>query len=272
MDKAPKFQSQTLIWAKTLIGLAGQKPESLIVHAMRGGDPATLDKLKGVGVKIEMVDPFDPRNPYCNKLVQLATRELQEADYAVLCDCDLAFCEDIAPCITGDSIKAKVVGDNNPPFKIWENIFKAANIHGPFAKIRPTYSFKKTYANNCNGGLYVIPKRVFGPLKESWPRWCQWMLDNHHLLEKFKIHADQVSFGLAMAELGLLVDQLPLEINFGTGRKYKPFILNRRFNVKPKVIHFHNAVDDSGLLLKVGLENVDKEIDRTNSFLKGLCK
>jgi hypothetical protein len=268
MDKAPKFHKQTLIWAQTLIGLANQKPEFIIVHAIKGCNPETLDKLNRLGVNLKMVDPFDPRSPYCNKLVQLETRELQEADYAVLCDCDLAFCEDIAPWVVGDSVKAKVVGENNPSFKIWENILKAAGIPGPYPKIKPTYSRKKTYANNCNGGLYFIPKTIFGQLRESWPRWCYWMLDNVHLLEKYNIHSDQVSFGLAMAELGMLVEQLSQEFNFATQRKYKPAIFNRRFNVTPKVIHFHNAVDDAGYLLKVGLENVDKEIERTNSFLK----
>ena len=61
-----------------------------------------------------------------------------------------------------------------------------------------------------------------------------WSLKRRKLLGEFAIHVDQLSFALALRELGLSADLLPIEWNY-------PIHLPAAQlpDVTPQIIHFH---------------------------------
>src|SRR5271166_3468885 len=106
MDQHPRFVQQALIWAASLLTYAGQEPDTLLIHCVDGLDPKYKKIFDSWEVETRVVQRFDSRHPYSNKLTQLESVPLHSADYVVLCDCDMAFCGSISPWITGDSIRA----------------------------------------------------------------------------------------------------------------------------------------------------------------------
>src|SRR6266550_4676354 len=186
-DVPAKYRSQTLVWVRTLLELAGRSPEELVVH-MIGTDRDFERALEEYEVTVVHVPAFDTRRPYSNKLVQLTSEALRECDFAVLCDCDLAFCDDISAWVTGDAVRAKLVDLANPPLEYWRRLFREAGFaHAP-AGVHPTHEGIATYANNLNGGLYILPAQAFEELARAWPRWRAWTVKRETLLGPYAVH------------------------------------------------------------------------------------
>src|SRR5947208_858660 len=97
VDQNPRSAHQAFIWASSLLGYGGQEPESLVVHIVRDCHPNYKALFDSMGVRTVLVEPFDPGHRHSNKLTQLTQLDSEasgSADYVVLCDCDIAFCED----------------------------------------------------------------------------------------------------------------------------------------------------------------------------------
>jgi hypothetical protein len=263
IDVDHQFAYQSLVWVRTLLDLAHVPAAQLVVHAVRGCDPAHLDLLRSMGIRVEMVRPVDARHGPCNKLAQLASPALQDAEFVVLCDCDLAFAGDISAYIDGDAIRAKVVDIGKPNLEDWRSILHQAALPASrLAPARPSHSADETVANNFNGGLYVIPQPLFQILGAAWPEWNSWVLDHAaELPASAEAYADQVAFALAIASQGLKTDPLPTGANFPI---HLPYEARDRDNLEPLVLHYHGRLDRSGQLRTTGMRGVDQAIARVN--------
>lgn len=262
VDRPPLFAYQAMLWAKTLVGLSGIAPEQVYIHFIEGCDSRVIDLFRGVGINAISVPPFDARHPYCNKLQQLASAPLQDADFVVLCDCDLAFVEPFGEIVRGDRVRAKIV-DTAGLTELWPTIFDRAGFGGKPLAARTSQSGLSTDVNYCNGGLYVIPKNLMKDLAVTWPKWARWLLDRPDLLPDTPQFVDQVAFALAMAELGQEVDHLTPEYNCPTHAGNELGSLNG----PPKILHYHRMLDRNGLLKSTGNELVDRQVGRVNKFL-----
>src|SRR5712691_502441 len=89
MGRPPRYARQVLGWAATLLAFGKQKPESLVVHTTGTFAPRVRRILDSWGVATRFVKEFEPSLPHSNKLRQLESDALRDADYVVLCDCDL---------------------------------------------------------------------------------------------------------------------------------------------------------------------------------------
>jgi len=212
-----------------------------------------------------MVTPFDVRHAHSNKLTQLESEDLQAADFVVLSDCDIAFCEDISPWISGDSLRAKVVDIANFSIDHWQRIFSAAQLPLPKSRVASTFDHRETLSSYCNGGLLILPQPVFQQLRVLWPKWNRWLLDKPELLEPFGFFTDQVSLSLSLEEAGLTVDHLGVEFNFPT---HLPCASPEGITVSPKVIHYHDRVDPSGFLIPTQISSVDRRIEKVNELIR----
>src|SRR6185295_13803587 len=99
IDQKPKYADQAVVWAATLMVYGGQSADSLIIHHVGECEPACKRLFDAWGIETRQVERFDRRHGPSNKLTQLASESLQAADYVVLCDCDMAFCNSISPWI-----------------------------------------------------------------------------------------------------------------------------------------------------------------------------
>lgn len=266
VDNNLKFKNQALIFVHTLIGLAQVKPEQIVLHIIEGMPEADIGTFRQFGVQLAVVRPFDSRHPHSNKLVQLENLALHQADHVVLCDCDIAFAGEISEWITGDRLRAKPVDRANPPIELWRAILSAAGFGTDFPTMKTTHDDEETYANNFNGGLYIIPQVVFQQLRKVWPEWNRWLLDRQELLGRFTRNTDQVSLGLALAALGQIGDPLPIGLNFPA---QLPLPENARLDGPPPVIHYHKRRDARGYLGATNVPFVDQSIAKINLVIDG---
>jgi hypothetical protein len=264
VDRSPVYQYQSLVWAQSLRRFGGDSTR-LVVHAVSGTDVSHLDRLRSIGVEVVEVEPFDARSPYANKLAQLGSAALAEADYVVLCDCDIAFSDDISAYVTGDAIRGKVVDVGQPNLAAWRSILQLAGMSAALAPARASHAAEDTVADNFNGGLYIIPQQAFQRLGAEWPRWDSWMLDNAlKFTDRAGRYADQVSFALSVRSLGLKTDPLPTALNFPT---HLPYDATDRDAIEPLVLHYHDRIDADGRLKTTGMRGVDRAVAMVNGVI-----
>ena len=263
VDNKPIFKAQAYIWLLTLIEKNKIDPAAIFIHLSNDFDKEYLKQLEILGVNTVFVKEFAPGNPYCNKLTQFDTfRNNKDYDYVFLMDCDTAVVSLEGLNLTDDAY-AKIVDFPNPPLDILKNIYKHKNLNYEYADTDfPIEGKNKTIANNANGGLYIISQAAFKDVTAKWEEYARWSLKNTDLYtETYKKHVDQVSFSMALNDLGLKMTQLGIEWNFPTHiDKLVP-------DIKPKIIHFHAKIDQQMLLEKLGLNNVDAAIDEVNAIV-----
>jgi SAM-dependent methyltransferase len=268
IDSPPELQFAAWIWATTLINYGHQPPEALAAHFVDGTASALRREFDELGIRTGAVDRVDAEHPPSNKLAQLNSHLLADADYVVLCDCDLAFCADIGSWASGQRIRAKLVDCAVFSLDDWKRILRNAELSydciPPRRRLPKTLDGKRTIPSYCNGGLLIIPSQALLGLRDAWPRWNQWLRANPELLGSKHYHTDQVSFALACIESGLEIDLLPDKFNVPT------HLHNHRKRLKridPAVLHFHRHLDPHGRLQDTGVRSIDRRISQVNDLL-----
>lgn len=267
VDQSPLFRYQSLIWYLTLRELGGVRPDQMVVHVVNGTEPGHSDLLRDLGVSVVPVKRFDRRNGFANKLRQLESEALRDADRVVLCDCDLAFCRDISNEIGGPELAGRVVDLGLPEYREWVDLQRAAGLRGRLLP-RPSFANRWTYAYNFNGGFLVVPAEWFDTLGKAWPRWLLWLLDGAgHVPEAKEVlrFADQVSLGLTILELDIPVREVPASMNLTTVVPMFETYLGALSD--PLVLHYHDLLDAPGLLKETGALAIDQAIGVVNQLL-----
>ncbi len=273
MDRQPRFAQQALGWAATLLTFGGQRPESLVVHAINGCHPSVRRIFDSWGVATRAVAPFAAWSRNSNKLTQLESDALADADYVVVCDCDLVFCEKISRWVSGDSIRARTPSYGGLTPKQWSRLFQTAELDMPPPTITAVLDGQATLPTYCNTALCIIPQSIFQRLRPVWPKWTRWLSERPHLTRPFAAHVqkvafDQVALALSCAELGLPIDRLPVEVNFPVrrapvGRLYSA---NPDREYHPLVMHHHGRTR-RGLLRLTQMFSLNRQIVRVNRLL-----
>ncbi len=254
---------QVLVWIRTALDLARIPPEDLVVHAIEGCPEDALGMLRSLGVRVVESAPFPGGPPTCNKLVQLSSDALREADRIVLCDCDLAWNSPLGPRLRRKTLQVKIVDFANPELEVLHNVFREAGLP-PGREVETSFRGGSTLAGNCNGGIYIIPGDLFPRLEEPWTRWAHWVRDRADSLGAPVFHTDQIAFALSLQELGIEVDHLTPEFNCPSHFN----IAAEVDDLSPRVIHFHGALDPSGYLKPTTVPGIDRAIERINECLR----
>lgn len=252
------FAYQGYILARSLLEFGGASPTQITVNIVKGTEPAMVEPFLDLQLNVAAITPF-PGHPYCNKIKQIASVVDAEADTIVLLDSDFFVLRPLV--FNGPTgIRGKIVDRPNPPAPVLERIYKRAGVRLTLATV--DLGLETTAAANFNGGLYVVPRQWLGPLHDGWLRWAHWCLSNIHLFERWAVHVDQVSFALAVTELGLPV--------LGLDRRYNcPTHLGNVAAMRepPIALHYHRHVDDNFLLRMTGSEVLDEAITAANAAL-----
>jgi hypothetical protein len=268
VDQDPKFGRQAFVWALSLLIYGSAETDSLVIHTVGEYCGEYRKIFDDWGIETRVVTAFDLRHPNSNKLAQLESEALQSADYAVLCDCDIAFCGDISGWIAGESIRARVASSGGLKAYQWVKVFNAANLPVPAAWGEAVVTRATTPASYVNGGFYVVPRLLFLQLREIWPRWNRWLLDRSQLIQPYSEFTDQISFVLSCQELGLAVDHLPVELNLDT--VYLPAALNggpTESGTRPLVLHYHR-LNKRGYVRPTNVPCIDRQVRRTNDLIR----
>jgi len=268
VDETPRLKLQTLGWLYTLIGTHCATREEIVVHVAHGVSPTFRRTIEEFGVRTREIPRFgEGTAAFCNKISQLHSLAEYSRDYYVLCDVDLAFTADIAPWFTGNAVRASVVGLSNPPLEVLQSLYASTGLAVMPELVPTVFGDGLTFGANCNGGLYMVPKKWLESLTEGWPRWANFAIKHAGTLGRYALHADQLGFCFAALESSLPIEHLPLSINFHTHLPLKEYGSSLR-TVDPIVLHYHGHVDDIGLLRPMGLPLVDARIAQANDLIR----
>lgn len=264
VDGAPKFQQQARIFLKSLLatGVPAGSIHAHVTPAARARD-GLVAMLAAYGIVLHDLQPFLD-GTYCNKLVQLSALPLDRADCIALCDTDLAFLESLETVASSKTVRAKPVDLPNPPIALLEQARDVCGLHGMQPIVSTSCDAASTWASNCNGGLYLLPSILAPAIAAAWRRHAETLYNERAFLGGYSHNIDQISFAMAMLDLGLDVDALPIEDNF-------PLHLADRFppdkDIAPRVLHFHWLHDGDTALRKTGHAVLDRSVDAVNARL-----
>lgn len=268
VDRPPYLRLQSLVWCITLLELGAARPDQIVVHAVEGADAEHLAMVRDLGVTVVPVPVFDRRHRYSNKLRQLESEALREADRVVLCDCDLAFCGDVSDQIGGPALAGRLADLGVPSYREWVGLQRAARVGGTLSP-RRAQSLAWTYANNLNGGFLVVPAGWLEKLAEPWPRWARWLLGHAGDLPirpGALMFTDQLALGLTLLELEPPVRELPTTINLSAvAPMFDTHLMSPHDAL---VLHYHRTRTSGGLLRATGVPTIDRSIDAVNAVLR----
>jgi trehalose 2-sulfotransferase len=270
----PVFEHEIWIWVLTQLHLARRQPSDLVVQAIEGKHRGHLAMLRDLGIDVVLIDRETPDDRCFSNLSQLFTSAV-DADITVITSCDMAFAGDPSRLLPLDAIGAKVDHDGNPAYDFWLDVIECAGMDASrLALGRVPMGLRWTYANNLDGGLISVPKESAIKLRDRWPFWFDWTrgmvgstreVNGRHVTfdSWFATYIDQISLGLAIADLGIECAVLPSEVNYSLR---PPFA---ECESDPVVLRHYGSFSKEGLLPRTGVRNIDEAIDAVNEMLCG---
>jgi hypothetical protein len=213
------------------------------------------------------IEAFDPRSPHSNKIRALLEWQSGAPGRVVFTDVDVVFSCPLPLEHIHSSAAGKLVDQPNPPLNVLWAVFAEAGIappaEVPAAGIRRGAPFAfETLPGNFNGGLYIVAAACVDPLGKRWAYWARWLLDRLDLLERWRVHVDQVSFCLAVNELGVPLQTLGAEWN------YPAHHLDTPVSIEPYIVHHHARLTRENLVEPTGAPNAAQAIARVNACLQ----
>lgn len=263
VDDTPQIWSSIIPWLATATQVAGIDPSRIFVHHVCDLRPEVALLCEKLGVNAIPVRPFDGRSPHCNKIQQCST-DFRDADRVVLTDVDVVFAGKPPLHEVSAPVAGKLVDLPNPPLDVLRRIFDRADVAVPFcyaanykARDQETVEFD-TLMGNFNGGLYVVDRSLLSALGRRWAHWAGWLLERADLLERWRVHVDQVGFCLALADHGAPCELLPDAWNFPTHIEVAPPA------AEPIILHHHGRLDPHLRLEQAKTRGLGQAISRVN--------
>lgn len=252
VDSKPKFEKEVVRWAWSLVELADVAPVDIYITC----EPEISNDLRKVftrfpGINIFYRSCFTEISRPANKWLQLeALQSALAEDYThiVLSDCDKVFAE-FSEEWCDDSVRAcKFIP--RPTFSIFEDIFSLYFGSKPrFTMERPDQQDPKkdgrSYVNNHNGGLVIIPRDKLALITVSWRKWIDNLLDDIEILQSNSRNLDQVALALVMHEVNSDIKFLPQTLDLGPNiSAVSPHVLAKGSG--QLVLHIHGFDDEVG--------------------------
>lgn len=251
VDAQPRFELQAILWVWSLIRFGEVDARAIHVHAAPAVSTEFRDVIRAFGAEVHQGRVFHPDHPHCNKITQTDSVAFAGYDQVVLCDCDTLAIAPIRLELDGAQVAGRRVDRPLPPLETLVRLYRDANLSIP-----DTVSVgcaanpdQKTLATNWNGGLYVIRRAVLAPLGRAWAAHAERLIEveSERLGPRMRTHIDQISFGMALVELGaswVYVDErynAPLHLP-------APHDAPPGTRPHPVLVHHHGRQDSIGLL------------------------
>lgn len=272
-----EFHQKVLTLFRTIKAFGGNIADSKLVANFENHiDPEVERRLKDLGVKVRLVEPFDSNLKHSNKLRMLETEE--DYDMLLCLDCDTAVAEDFSHKIIPDRFQAKPVDQDPLSIQDWNRIYSLFEVDLPSKRYRTSFHQKETIAY-FNSGVLSIPRAYVECLRRSWAIYVRHVSNSlssfsDTISEYIKVYLDQVALSLALAAENIPVAPFSLDMNFPTHYSIDPSLLPD--GIQPYILHYHDRTSKGfpanltrkGLLLKTGYRMPDLAIIKINEILK----
>jgi len=265
VDRDIKFQTQALIWLYSLLGSKTATAGDVVIHLI-GENEEFESVVSALGVSVVKIESnATGAAVYCHKLLQLDSPLLLEADTVVLCDTDIAFCQNIRAYLESiTTVCAKMVDRPSPSLEILNELFTRTGFATAPETLSCQFDSGESFKLNCNGGFYVIPTKYLNSLADKWKKWARWSLEQQDVLGKYLVHSDQIGFCFAMHDLDLPYEALELKYNFPIHFSSDKYL---GISSTPHVLHFHSLINAHGLIENIGIPLIDPAINKANYFV-----
>ncbi len=248
VDEEPRFAQEGRHLARSLVRHCGGDPSAVHVQCTPEVDARCRSDFRREGYSVHEIARFGDGR-HCNKIGQLDNLRDADFDRVVLLDTDTIAVADLRPLLSDSAILGKIVDASNPPLSVLREIAQASGLTSLPPTCKTDSGDSDTFAGNCNGGFYAVPRRFCDRLSREWRRWTLWLLENIGPLRRGGCahHADQVGFWLALHHGALPFAAVQSNLNY-----YVHFTgAHEYFDARRDIalLHYHDSsVNDDGLL------------------------
>ena len=258
-DSLTKYLYQSLRFVLSVRTLPSRHQLTPIVGYFDGAADYFLDLLQRLGAVLIKLERYSRVHGPSNKMTILRAPELSGFDTIVMSDCDVIFVEEFDDLLAWQGFQGKIADLKTLPDTILSAVFRLACRPMPHARFTTTIDEQPSILY-CNAGLLIFSKQLLDPFVAQWFRWNDLLLRHQAVMENRAFFTDQASLCLAAEEFAHEFRELNVEMNYPAHLKpeeYPAAVLA----TKPKVIHYHDAVDyRSGLLDLTRLESLQAPI------------
>jgi Uncharacterized protein conserved in bacteria len=257
----PKYLGQALRLVQSIQWFGGELAQArLIVGAVEHIDPGARRALEALGAEVRIVPRFDSRNGSANRLQLLnELRDGIEKNIFML-DCDTLVVRDPLPLLRRDVFQSKIAPLPTVTHEVFERLFKHFHIDLPARTFTTGYTGTPTIPY-FNAGVFTISADLAGRLVPEWRRFNALLAAEPALVAPCEKHLHQAALALALAVSGVPVEEMGPELNFQLNMTQFPAPPGY-LDVDPFIIHYHELVDDDGLLLPCPFPRAQERIDR----------
>jgi hypothetical protein len=257
----PKYLGQTLRLVQSIRWFGGELARArLVVGAVEHVDPGARRALEALGAEIRVIRRFDARNPPANRLQLLD--ELVGADerHLLMLDCDTLVVRDPLPLLRRDVFQGKIANLPTVTHEVFERLFAHFGLKLPARTCLTVYDGTPTIPY-FNAGVLAIPSDLAGRLAPEWRRFNAVLAAEPALVAPCEKNLHQAALALALASSGIPVEQAGSELNYQLNATHLPPPAGYA-EVDPYIIHYHDLVDDRGMLLPTPFPRAQERIDR----------
>jgi hypothetical protein len=265
-EDTPKYLGQALRLAQSIRWFGGELAKSrLVVGAVEHIDPRARRALESFGADVRILPRFDPRNGAGNRLQLFA--ELQdgiEQNFLFL-DCDTIVVQDPLPLLERDVFQAKIAPLPTVTHEVFERLFAHFGLELPPRTFTTGYTGTPTIPY-FNAGVIFISKAIADRLVPEWRRFNAILAAQPELVAPCERHLHQAALALALAVTGVPVVEGGAELNFQLNMTQFP-TPPAYLELDPVIVHYHNLVDDDGMLLPCPFPRTQERIDQFHARL-----
>jgi hypothetical protein len=240
--------------------------EQVVVNFVDAADPGVARTLERLGAEVRVVERFDVRNPYANKLRMLELGKEFDFDVLVALDCDAVVVGDFRDRVPADRVAAKPADLDRLTEVEWRRLFQALRVPTPEKSVVATVSGEPMYPY-FNSGVVFVPRDLCLDLLRGWSHFSNEILDLFErepdvIPRRWQLHSGQYSLACALIDGGFPIQSLPVTLNFPTHLRVHRSLLEG--HGEPRIIQYHKGIDRNGFLLRDRVDLLDVHLDRFN--------
>ncbi|KON88342.1 hypothetical protein AF332_17055 [Sporosarcina globispora] len=244
-ENIKKYRDQTLRLVHSIRWFGGSISRAdIFVCIVDDTEPKFVKELNKLGAFVRVVKRFSKDHPQSNKLRLFEIPEINFYDSVLLLDCDTLVVQDPSPYIDGKYFQAEIAAGPTVPHYVFKSLFSHFGLNLLPLDYKTIVTNTKTMMY-CNAGVLLFPKKTLQTFYPIWKKYTLSLIDNKHLLGKYFNFCEQASLTLAYADYPIPFRKFPMEMNFHLFESK----LSRIKDCDPVIIHYHNQIDEDGLII-----------------------